>query len=122
MAAKITEASLRSFVLQLGDKHPPIGLGSVDRTVRDPEAEEKRALHPIARLRLFQFGIRHLRQQFRRHEGSHLDFTQSCCVQGTDPALLVLGRHAGLDGLQPVARPDFADQNVRSGMGGKRHC
>ena len=47
MAAKITEASLRSFVLQLGDKHPPIGLGSVDRTVRDPEAVRTRFAHVI---------------------------------------------------------------------------
>lgn len=47
MAAAITDASLRSFVLGLGDKHPPIPLHSVDRTVRDPEAVRTRFAHVI---------------------------------------------------------------------------
>lgn len=47
MAAKITEASLRTFVLQLGDKHPPIRLASADRTVRNPELVRTRFAHVI---------------------------------------------------------------------------
>lgn len=47
MAAKITDASLKSFVLNLGDKHPPIELGSADRTVNDPEAVRARFSHVI---------------------------------------------------------------------------
>ncbi|GAB3817057.1 hypothetical protein GCM10028820_17360 [Tessaracoccus terricola] len=41
-APRITEASLKQFVLELGDKHPPIELGSADRTVHDPEAVKAR--------------------------------------------------------------------------------
>lgn len=40
--ALITETSLREFVLRLGDQHPPIELGSVDRTVIDPESVTRR--------------------------------------------------------------------------------
>ena len=47
MAAKITDASLRAFVLQLGDKHPPIPLASADRTVRNPELVRTRFAHVI---------------------------------------------------------------------------
>ncbi len=41
-AAKITDASLKTFTLKLGDKHPPISLGSADRTIRDAEAVKNR--------------------------------------------------------------------------------
>lgn len=41
-APKITDASLKAFTLKLGDKHPPIALGSADRTIRDPEAVKSR--------------------------------------------------------------------------------
>ena len=47
MTAKITDASLRTFVLQLGEKHPPIRLGSADRTVNDPDAVRRRFSHVI---------------------------------------------------------------------------
>lgn len=36
--ALITEASLRDHVSRLGELHPPIRLGSVDRTIKDPAA------------------------------------------------------------------------------------
>lgn len=39
---RITEASLKQFVLDLGDKHPPITLGSADRTIHDPVAVKAR--------------------------------------------------------------------------------
>lgn len=41
-APKITDASLKAFTLKLGDKHPPIALGSADRTINDPEAVRAR--------------------------------------------------------------------------------
>ncbi|MHA6511030.1 GTP-binding protein LepA [Tessaracoccus sp. Z1128] len=47
MAALITDASLKSFVLELGDRHPPIQLGSADRTVHNPEAVRRRFAHVI---------------------------------------------------------------------------
>lgn len=40
--ARITDTSLRDYVLKLGDDHPPIELGSVDRTVRNPELVRER--------------------------------------------------------------------------------
>ncbi len=42
MPAKITDASLKAFTLRLGDKHPPIALGSADRTIRDAAAVRNR--------------------------------------------------------------------------------
>ncbi|MFV0428967.1 MAG: GTP-binding protein LepA [Arachnia sp.] len=42
MAPKITEQSLKSFVLDLGDKHPPIPLGAADRTLNNPELVRER--------------------------------------------------------------------------------
>ena len=47
MAARITDASLKSFVLELGDKHPPIELGSADRTIHNPEEVRRRFAHVI---------------------------------------------------------------------------
>lgn len=47
MPARITDASLKSFVLELGDKHPPITLGSADRTVHNPEEVRRRFAHVI---------------------------------------------------------------------------
>ncbi len=41
-AAKITDASLKAFTLTLGDRHPPIALGSADRSIRDAAAVKKR--------------------------------------------------------------------------------
>lgn len=41
-APKITESSLRAFVLNLGEKHPPIALGSADRTIHDADAVRER--------------------------------------------------------------------------------
>lgn len=41
-APRITEASLKQFVLDLGEKHPPIALGSADRTIHDPDAVKGR--------------------------------------------------------------------------------
>lgn len=41
-APKITDASLKAFTLKLGDKHPPISLGSADRTIIDPVAVRTR--------------------------------------------------------------------------------
>lgn len=41
-APKITDASLKAFTLKLGDRHPPIALGSADRTINDPEAVKSR--------------------------------------------------------------------------------
>ncbi len=41
-APKITDASLKTFTLRLGDKHPPIALGSADRTIHDAEAVKRR--------------------------------------------------------------------------------
>lgn len=41
-APKITDVTLMDFVLGLGDKHPPIELGSVDRTIVNPEAVKDR--------------------------------------------------------------------------------
>lgn len=41
-APEITDTSLMDFVQQLGDKHPPIELASVDRTVIDPGAVKSR--------------------------------------------------------------------------------
>lgn len=41
-APRITEASLKQFVLDLGEKHPPITLGSADRTVNNPDAVKAR--------------------------------------------------------------------------------
>ncbi|MCY1540768.1 hypothetical protein D9M68_764270 [compost metagenome] len=57
-------------------------------------------------------GIRHLRQQPRRHERGHFDFPHARGDQRVDPPELGLGRHGGLHRLQPVAGPDFADQDV----------
>ena len=42
MPPKITDASLKSFTLTLGDKHPPIALGSADRTIVDAAAVKHR--------------------------------------------------------------------------------
>ena len=39
---RITDASLKAFTLKLGDKHPPIALGSADRTINDAEAVRAR--------------------------------------------------------------------------------
>ena len=39
---RITDASLKAFTLKLGDKHPPIDLGSADRTINDAEAVRAR--------------------------------------------------------------------------------
>lgn len=47
MVAKITEASLKSFVLKLGDDHPPIELGRADRTINDPGEVRRRFSHVI---------------------------------------------------------------------------
>ena len=41
-APQITDVSLMDFVLRLGEKHPPIELGSVDRTIVDPVAVRAR--------------------------------------------------------------------------------
>ncbi|MDO5735680.1 MAG: GTP-binding protein LepA [Propionibacteriaceae bacterium] len=41
-APRITDASLRTFVLRLGDKHPPIALGSADRRINDADAVKQR--------------------------------------------------------------------------------
>lgn len=37
-----SDTDLRDFVLKMGDEHPPIQLGSVDRTIHDPEAVRRR--------------------------------------------------------------------------------
>lgn len=47
MAAKITDATLKSFVLELGDRHPPVELGSADRTINNPEEVRRRFSHVI---------------------------------------------------------------------------
>ncbi len=39
---RITDASLKAFTLKLGEKHPPISLGSADRTIVDAEAVRAR--------------------------------------------------------------------------------
>ncbi len=41
-APHITDASLKTFTLRLGEKHPPIALGSADRTINDPKAVKER--------------------------------------------------------------------------------
>lgn len=46
---------MRDFVLKLGDDHPPIALGSVDRTVSDPELLKQRfagVINYLARVEL----------------------------------------------------------------------
>ncbi len=53
--ARITDTSLREFVLRLGQDHPPIQLGSVDRTVHDPAAVVSRfggVINYLARVEL----------------------------------------------------------------------
>lgn len=53
--ARITDTSLKDFVLRLGDEHPPIALGSVDRTVIDPDAVRGRfagVINYLARVEL----------------------------------------------------------------------
>lgn len=40
--ARITEASLREFVLKVGDEHPPIEKSSVDRTIVNPALVRER--------------------------------------------------------------------------------
>ncbi|MGO1384465.1 MAG: GTP-binding protein LepA, partial [Arachnia sp.] len=42
MPAKITDASLKAFTLKLGEKHPPIALGSADRTINNAVAVRTR--------------------------------------------------------------------------------
>ncbi|KAG1584339.1 hypothetical protein G6F46_014990 [Rhizopus delemar] len=66
--------------------------------------------------------IGHLRQQPGRHERRHFDFAQSRRDQRIDPPQLVRRRHGGLHRLQPVARSDFADQDVGGIWGVMRHA
>ena len=49
---------------------------------------------------------------FGGHEGGDLDLAHARGVQRVDPAQLVRRGHRGLDGLQAVARADFADQDI----------
>ena len=64
-------------------------------------------------------GIRHLRDQLRRHEGADFDFAQSGCRGRADPFLFVFGRHELLGVLQTVAWPYFTDQNIDVAV---HHC
>ena len=50
---------------------------------------------------------------FGGHEGADLDLAQASGHQRIDPAQLVRGGHGGGDGLQPVARADFADEDAK---------
>jgi hypothetical protein len=59
--------------------------------------------------------VGHLRQQRGRHEAAHLDLADAGSGLGCDPGLLGLERHDTVDGLQPVARADLADQDIRHG-------
>ena len=53
-----------------------------------------------------------LRQHLRRHETADFDLAQSAGRERRDPRLLCRERHDGLDALQAVARPHFADEDV----------
>ena len=70
---------------------------------RDGEAgNRERALRDL-------LGVGELRQQLRRHERADLDLPHAGRVLGLDPGELLVGRHHGLDVLQPVAQADLVD-------------
>ena len=73
------------------------------------------------RMRHHFSGVGQLRQQTRRHKRADLDLAQAGGVQCADPAQLVSGRHAGIDGLQAISRADLADQDRGSVHGAVSH-
>jgi hypothetical protein len=53
-----------------------------------------------------------LRHPMRRDETAYFYFAQTARRERSDPLLLGCERHDGLDALQPIARPNFADEDV----------
>ena len=116
MAASHALAHVRLAVgLGGGHRHRDLVRAGGDRVLRAAKVRRKgehreagnphRLAHHLGR-------IGHLRQELRRDEGSHLDLAQARRRQGPDPAVLRFRGHRALDALQPVARADFADQDL----------
>ena len=57
--------------------------------------------------------IRHLGQVLGGYKRDQLGFSQTRRHQGIDSTQFIRGGHAGLDRSQAVARPDYADQNIK---------
>jgi len=63
-----------------------------------------------------QGGIGHLRKELGRHERRDFDFPEARGGERPDPAMFRLRGHRPLDALEPVARADFAHQDLHSGL------
>ena len=71
----------------------------------------------LARMLNHGGGICHLGQQMSGHKRGHFNFLEARGHQGIDPFEFVGRWHGLLDGLKPVTRANFTDQNTVGGHG-----